>query len=208
MNHITYTASVELEVTAPASYTPSRVGAILDRHIWDLNETTLSDVSVREALVTTDLVTRPAPDAPAPTVRNFTVSMQVVAPAGMTDADVAGVIDLTDWAAGTQIGQGVVIDDVYHIQEHVPTAVNNERALYMDGLDLIETRAIPRAYKRAAEDWVNYCHEQDGVLKLAQLLYLLDTQVLTGFTPEELEEIERLDFEETHRLVLRNGGAQ
>jgi hypothetical protein len=208
MNDITYTASIELEVTAPASYTPSRVGAILDHHIWDLNETTLSDVSVREALVTTNLVTRPAPDAPAPTVRSFTVSMSVVAPADMTDADVAGVIDLTDWAAGTQIGQGVVIDDVYHIADHVPCVVNNERALYMDGLDLIEPRAIPRAYKRAAEDWINHCHEQDGVLKLAQLLYLLDARMITGFTPEELEEIERLEFEENNRLVLRNGGAQ
>jgi hypothetical protein len=140
--------------------------------------------------------------------RTYQVSLSVVAPARLTDADVAGIIDLHDWHAGTDFRHGILIDDVYHIPEHVPTAVNNERALYMDGLDLIEPRAIPRAYKRAAEDWVNYCHEQDGVLKLAQLLYLLDARMLSGFTPDDLETIERLEFEENNRLVLRNGGAQ
>jgi hypothetical protein len=140
--------------------------------------------------------------------RTYQVSLSVVAPARLTDADVAGIIDTHAWHEGTDLGHGILIDDVYHIPEHVPAAVNNQGALYMDGLDLIAPRSIPSTYKNAAASWVNYCHEQDGALKLAQLLYLLDTRALTGFTPEELEELDRLEFEETHRLVLRNGGAQ
>ncbi len=149
-----------------------------------------------------------AREAAKPTLRSFQVHLTVVAPAGLSDADVAGIIDLTDWVAGAQLDGGIIVDEVQHIPEHVPCAENNQQALYMDNIELFEPRLIPRAYKKAAEDWTNYIHEQDGTLKLAQLLYELDTRLLTGFTPDELETIERLEFEENNRLILRNGGAQ
>jgi hypothetical protein len=46
--------------------------------------------------------------------------------------------------------------------------------LYFGGLDLPPTiQDIPLAYRRAALDWVDMIHQQDGVLKLANLLATL-----------------------------------
>jgi len=59
-----------------------------------------------------------------------------------------------------------------------PLAQNNPRALYMNEIPLPErgSLAIPREYRNAAADWLDYGHEQDGVLKLAHLLFILDTK--------------------------------
>jgi hypothetical protein len=46
--------------------------------------------------------------------------------------------------------------------------------LYFGGLDLPPTiQDIPLAYRRAAQDWVDMIHQQDGILKLANLLATL-----------------------------------
>jgi hypothetical protein len=110
-----------------------------------------------------------------PTLRTFQVSMSVMAPAGMSDADVAGIIDLTDWAAGPQLDRNVTIDDVQIMEKQAPFGTTTVASLFMDNITIDSYRDIPRVYLNAAADWLDFGHEQDGVGKLAKLLWALDT---------------------------------
>jgi hypothetical protein len=116
-----------------------------------------------------------AREASRPTLRAFTVSLSVVAPAGMSDADLAGIIDLTDWAGGIQIQHNVTIDDVQIMEKQAPFGTTTVASLFMDNITIDSYSGIPRVYINAAEDWITYGNEQDGVGKLAKLLWALDT---------------------------------
>jgi hypothetical protein len=104
--------------------------------------------------------------------------MEIVASSDMTADEIGTAIDDHIWDIMNQqidinVREALVTTAVVGAPAS-DTPENNPGMLYFGGHELPPTiQHIPLAYRRAALDWVDMIHQQDGVLKLANLLATL-----------------------------------